>query len=93
VAKAERIIAVSRDAGCILVGLGGIVHQQITGNVSEALLLVYTTLLGVPMGIGLLSLRQNGGPATTGPSSPSPDQPSPPASSSPSPSASGGGEG
>lgn len=86
----------ARDAGCILVGLGGITHQQITGQVSETLLAVYVALLGVPAGIGLLSLRSSGTTGetgTTGPSSSSPSQPSEPARSSrPGSSAGAGGE-
>ncbi|HTI26198.1 MAG TPA: hypothetical protein VL652_34735 [Kutzneria sp.] len=65
-----------RDVGCLLVGLGGIVHQEATGSVSPALLAVYTTLLGVPGAVGLLQLLRPdpGRPEptdTTGPSSPS----------------------
>lgn len=55
--KLQEAVTVVRDVGCLLVGLAGIVHQEATGSVRPELLLVYTTLLGVPGALGLLSLR------------------------------------
>ncbi|MDG4799061.1 hypothetical protein [Micromonospora sp. WMMD980] len=94
--RAERVIRIVLDVGCILVGLGGIVHQTVLvapGQASEALLVAYVSVLGIPAGVGLLSLRASGGSGTTGPPSPSPGPDSPPpGSSSPSPAPSGAGE-
>lgn len=55
--KVQAIITVTRDVGCLVVGLGGIIFQQVTGQVNIELLLVYTTFLGIPGALGLLSLR------------------------------------
>ncbi|WBB73223.1 hypothetical protein O7602_26645 [Micromonospora sp. WMMD1128] len=94
--KAERVIRIGLDVGCILVGLGGIVHQTVIvapGQASESLLATFVAILGIPAGVGLLSLRTSGGSGTTGPPSPSPGPASPPpASSSPSPAPSGAGD-
>ncbi|MDG4762375.1 hypothetical protein [Micromonospora sp. WMMD710] len=94
--KIERVIRIALDLGCILVGLGGIVHQTVLvppGQASEALLVTFVSVLGIPAGVGLLSLRSSGGTTTaSGPSpSPAPDSPPPP-SSSPSPTPSGAAE-
>ena len=94
--KTERIIRIALDVGCILVGLGGIVHQTVLvqpGQASTALLGTFVAILGIPAGVGLLSLRSSGGSSTTGPPSPSPapDSPPPP-SSSPSQAPSGAGD-
>jgi hypothetical protein len=96
VTKTERRIRIALDIGCILVGLGGIVHQTVLvppGQASAALLGTFVTVLGIPAGVGLLSLRSSGGtPTTSGPSpSPVPDSPLPP-SSSPSQAQSGAGD-
>lgn len=78
--RLQALITVARDAGFLLVGFGGIVYQQITGQVNPWLLGVYTTMLGIPGAIGLLQLRGTGKPATPptpGSSSPSPSSSSP----------------
>lgn len=79
---------IARDAGCIVVGLGGIVHQTVVvqaGQANAGLLATFVAVLGIPTTIGLLSLR-GGATSTTAPSSSSAGpQPSPPESSSPSP--------
>jgi hypothetical protein len=84
--RAERVLRIALDTGCILVGLGVIVHQTIVvpaGQASEALLVAAVSVLGIPAGVGLLSQRSSGAPATTSsPSvSPVPDSPPPPSSS------------
>lgn len=85
--KTDQVMAIVRDAGCIVVGLGGIVHQTAVvppGHASAALLGTFLVLLSGPVGIALWA-RRNGGQATTGPSTPSPELPSQqPESSSPS---------
>jgi hypothetical protein len=76
------------DGGCILVGLGGIVHQTTIvppGQANAVLLGTYVTILGIPAGVGLLSLRRNGVSDTTDSPSPShwPDSRPPPSPSPP----------
>lgn len=63
--KAQAIVTVLRDLGCIAVGVYGVLHQEVTGHVNGELLAVYTTLLGVPGAIGLAQLLL--GRAVTGP--------------------------
>lgn len=80
--KWPALVTVVRDVGFLLVGFGGILYQQITNQVDVALLIVYTTMLGIPGAIGLLQLgrgRQET-PSTAG------QQSSPPSSSSSPPS-------
>lgn len=70
--KPHGLLTAARDVGFIVVGLGGIIYQQITGLVNVELLLVYLALLGVPGALGLLQLRGNGSsgpPPTVGPPS------------------------
>ena len=78
--KWQALVAVVRDAGFLIVGFGGVIYQQATGQVNPWLLGVYTTMLGIPGAIGLLQLRGRPEPRPT-PSSSS----SSPASSSPPP--------
>ncbi|MDG4796225.1 hypothetical protein [Micromonospora sp. WMMD1082] len=93
--RAERIIRISLDAGCILVGLGGIVHQTVwvpVGQASGLLLSTFVAILGIPAGVGLLSLRSGAAGTPSSPSgSPPRGSPQPP-SSSPSQAQSGAGE-
>jgi len=96
VTRAERVKRLSLDFGCIVTGLGVIIHQTVVvppGQASEALLVAAVSVLGIPAGVGLLSLRSNGATGTTSAQSPSPgpDSPQPP-SSLPSPAPSGAGE-
>lgn len=72
-----------RDAGCLVMGFGGIAFQQITGDVNPYLLVAYMAMLGLPGGLALWQLRGAGKQAT--PPTPSPSSPSPSSSSSPSP--------
>ncbi|TDB70395.1 hypothetical protein [Micromonospora sp. KC723] len=86
--RAERAIRIILDGGCIFVGLGGIVHQTAIvppGQANAVLLGTYVAILGIPAGVGLLSLRGNGGSGTTNLPSPSrpQDSPSPPSPSPP----------
>ena len=76
--NANAIITVVRDVACLVVGIFGIVHQELTGHVSSALLAVYTTLLGIPGTIGLLQMLRGNHefPGTTTRSSGSPESPS-----------------
>jgi hypothetical protein len=77
----QAVIAIVRDAGFLLIGFGGIIYQQATGNVNIALLAVYTTMLGIPGAIGLLQLSR--GRSVTPPTPGSSSQPQ--SSSSPPP--------
>lgn len=82
--RLQALITVARDVGFLLVGFGGILYQQITGRVDVALLVVYTTMLGIPGAIGLLQLSRGRSetPSTAGqPSSPPGSSSSPPPSS------------
>lgn len=54
-----KIWTVLRDIALTLVGLGGIAHQELVGPVRVELLLVYTTLLGIPGAANILSLRRS----------------------------------
>lgn len=82
---------IARDVLLVLTGIGGIVHQELgpASEVSEALLLAYAGLIGVPGAIGLFQLRGStagGGATNSGSPSPSPEpspsqQPSSPSSS------------
>ncbi|MDG4758147.1 hypothetical protein [Micromonospora sp. WMMD710] len=95
VTRAERVKRLSLDFGCIVTGLGVIIHQTVVmppGQASEALLVAAVSVLGIPAGVGLLSLRSSGATGTTLPPLPSPGSGSPPPSSSPSPAPSGAGD-
>ncbi|MCG5460858.1 hypothetical protein MED01_004284 [Micromonospora sp. MED01] len=91
--RLERLTRALRDLGCVLVGLGVIVHQTVLvapGRASEALLVAAVTLLTGPAVGGVLGLRREA--VTSGGSgSPSPPSSSPP-SSSPQPPTSGAGD-
>lgn len=69
--KIQNVLVVGRDAGMIVVGLGGIIFQQVTGRVNIELLLTYTALLGVPGAIQVLQRLFRGATPTTGSSPPS----------------------
>lgn len=68
--KLERGITVARDLLCLLLGVGGIIYQQVTGNVHWELLLVYMGILGVPGAMALISLISGSGSGPTTESSP-----------------------
>jgi hypothetical protein len=53
----EKIIGYVRDAGCVLVGLGGITYQIVTGQTSVQLLTVCMALLGITGAINVRQLR------------------------------------
>jgi hypothetical protein len=55
--SAEKIIGYSRDAGCVLVGLGGITYQIVTGDTNPQLLTVCITLLGLAGAVNIRQLR------------------------------------
>jgi hypothetical protein len=61
--KIQAVITIVRDVGCLVIGLAGIAHQEITGRANAELLIVYMTLLGIPGALGLLQLSR--GKATT----------------------------
>ena len=61
-----------RDAGCILVGLGGIAYQTLVpdpGDADPAVLTTCVAILSAPVLVAARSLR-NGGSGTTTSSSP-----------------------
>lgn len=56
-----KIRLVLRDVSFLALGVGGILHQEISGQTSVPLLVVYTTLLGVPATLnGAWLLRKSG---------------------------------
>ncbi len=63
-----------RDSVCLLVGVGGIIFQQVTGEVDWQLLLAYLALIGTPGALNVATLLR--------PSTPEPPSQSPPLSSS-----------
>jgi hypothetical protein len=78
----EKLIGYVRDAGCVLVGLGGITYQIVSGNVNGQLLTTCMGLLGIAGGIRVWQLRPSSG-AGRGRSSSSRPSVSPSPSSSP----------
>lgn len=84
----EKLIGYVRDAGCVLVGLGGITYQIVSGNVNGQLLTTCMGLLGIAGGIRVWQLRPGSSSAGRGRSSPSRSS----ASHSPSSSSSAEGE-
>lgn len=70
----EKLIGYVRDAGCVLVGLGGITYQIITRNVDGQLLTTCMGLLGIAGGIRVWQLRPGSNSGGRGRSS-SPRQP------------------
>ncbi len=54
--RAERRWAVAKDVILFVVGLGGIIYQQVTGQVFPMLLIVFMTMTGVPALVNLVSL-------------------------------------
>jgi hypothetical protein len=68
----EKLIGYVRDAGCVLVGLGGITYQIVTGNVNGQLLTTCMGLLGIAGGIRVWQLkpRSNAGGRARSSSSP-----------------------
>lgn len=54
--KARALLTIIRDALMLLVGFGGIIFQQLTGQVNPWLLGVYAAMLSLPGAIGLAQL-------------------------------------
>jgi hypothetical protein len=77
--KWEAARTVVRDVTFLVIGLGGITYQQVTGRVNVELLLVYTGLLGVPAAVAVKKLYPG---RTETPPTPEPSSPSQPPSSS-----------
>jgi uncharacterized membrane protein HdeD (DUF308 family) len=74
VSATPRWLVVLRDVVLLLVGVFGILHQEITGQANPLLLGVYTTLLGIPGATSALALLKGTGSGGTTPSEP-PSQP------------------
>lgn len=82
------MVAIGRDVALTLIGLGGILHQELSGQVKPELLILYGTILGIPGITNLVGLARASTPApshsaagTAPSSSPSPAPASPPPSS------------
>lgn len=65
----EKLIGYIRDAGCVLVGLGGITYQIVSGEVNGQLLTTCMGLLGIAGGIRVWQLRPGSSTAGRGRSS------------------------
>lgn len=88
--RAERLLVICRDIACLVVGVGGIAWQQVTGQVQPELLTAYVGLLSGPAILHGLSLARGTGTTGTG-SSPSGSPDPPPSSASSAPATSPGG--
>jgi len=53
----EKLIGYVRDAGCVVVGLGGITYQIVTRETNVALLTTCMALLGITGAINVRQLR------------------------------------
>lgn len=67
----SRTIGYVRDAGCVVVGLGGITYQIVSGHTDATLLTVCMALLGITGGINVQRMRPR---STTGGREPSSSQ-------------------
>lgn len=81
-APTDGVLRKVSDIALLLVGIGGIIHQEWTGQVHPELLMVYTAILGIPGVAGAIQLLRSGNGSgekggTNGSSSPSPDPESP----------------
>ena len=65
----RRRISVTKDTVLCAVGIGGIIWQQVTGDVNFALLGVFTAMAGVPGLTNIISMVR--GPGTASSSQPS----------------------
>jgi hypothetical protein len=74
--KSSTVSTVVRDLVLLAVGSFGVVHEELTGSASVPLLVVYTTMLGIPGAAGALWLTRAGPGPTELPSPPSPAEPS-----------------
>lgn len=78
----DRTFARVRDYLFLVVGLGGLIYQQVTENSDGLLITAYLTLLGLPTATGVASLLRSNGTSSSS-SSPVPPSSTPsPASSS-----------
>lgn len=63
-------VPVFRDLLMFVAGLAGVIHEELSGHTSIPLLVVYTTMLGIPGALGALWLSRESGAGS--PSSPPP---------------------
>jgi hypothetical protein len=56
--RAQDMVTIGRDVALTLIGIGGILHQELVGPVKPELLIVYTTLLGIPGAANLIGLAR-----------------------------------
>jgi hypothetical protein len=73
--RIQDIVTVGRDVALTLIGIAGILHQELVGPVKPELLIVYTTLLGIPGTANLIGLARglSAHATDTQQSSPAPD--------------------
>lgn len=71
--KLRKVLVLLRDLAPLVLGIFGVLHQEITGRVNLDLLGLYTLLLGTPGAIAVVHLvRGNEGQSDTPSSSPAP---------------------
>jgi hypothetical protein len=56
--RAQDWVTIGRDVALTLIGIAGILHQELVGPVKPELLIVYTTLLGIPGAANLIGLAR-----------------------------------
>lgn len=57
-------VPVFRDLVMFVAGLAGVIHEELSGHTSIPLLVVYTSMLGIPGALGALWLsRTESGPS------------------------------
>jgi hypothetical protein len=54
--RAQDMVTIGRDIALTLIGIAGILHQELVGPVKPELLIVYTTLLGIPGAANMIGL-------------------------------------
>lgn len=59
--SAKEIVAVTKDLVLFFFGVGGIVYQQLTGNVNFIFLAIFVIAAGIPGATNLISLYRGSG--------------------------------
>lgn len=80
--RSPKWFVVLRDLLLLGVGIFGLLHQELTGQANPALLLVYTTILGIPGAANLIAILRSTGPTGDGEQQPSPPPVAAPSSES-----------
>lgn len=54
----QKLLVIIRDLISIVIGAGGLVHSQLTGQISPVLVPVYLLLLGYPGAFQLIEMKR-----------------------------------